>query len=154
MHLLLAGLVLLALLPRMPTGIVDTMRAAPGRSLLVGGALLVTTPVMALLMVISLIGIPIGLTVGAVYLAALFLGVVATAFYVGELEARLFKAGPMTTRRQRAFLLLAGVLTLAVLRSVPVLGTLVVFVSILFGLGALSMWTYRVYASAPAAQPA
>jgi hypothetical protein len=86
-------------------------------------------------------------------MAAVFLGVVATAFYVGDLEARLFNAGPMTSRRQRAGLLLAGVLTLAVLRTVPLLGTLVVFLSVLFGLGALCIWIYRTQ-GLPAGAPA
>jgi len=51
------------------------------------------------------------------------------------------------TYRSRAMWLLAGVLSLAILRSVPVLGTLVVFVSVLFGFGALTLAAYRAYST-------
>jgi hypothetical protein len=37
------------------------------------------------------------------------------------------------------------VLTLAILRAVPILGALVVPFSVLFGMGALTLWAYRIY---------
>ena len=57
---------------------------------------------------------------------------------------------PIVTRGQHALLLLAGVLTLALLRSL--LGGLVVFASLLFGLGALILSASQAYkhASLPA----
>jgi hypothetical protein len=134
--------------------VVGIMRELPGRSLVVGSALLVTVPVMVVILLISVIGTPLGVVVGAAYFAALFIGIVVTAFYVGELEARLLKAERIATQGQQALVLLAGVLTLAVLRSVPVLGTFVVFVSVLFGLGALSVWAYKLSSPAPAGSPA
>jgi hypothetical protein len=48
----------------------------------------------------------------------------------------------MTPARRTTFLLV-GVLTLAALRSVPVIGTAIVFAAIVFGLGALGLWLYR-----------
>jgi hypothetical protein len=152
-HLLIAGLLLLALAPRVAAAVVGTMRETPGRSLLVGGALLVTIPVIVLFLLITVIGIPLGLSVGAIYFVGLFVGVVMTAFYVGDWEARLIKVGPMNSRRQRALLLLAGVLTLALLRSVPVLGSMVVGAGILFGLGALCVASYQVYTTVPSTSP-
>jgi cytoskeletal protein CcmA (bactofilin family) len=152
-HVLVAGLLLLAVAPRVASAVVGTMRETPGRSLLVGGALLVMIPMLVMVLLISVIGIPLGLSVGAIYFVALFLGVVTTAFYVGEWEARLINVGPMNSRRQRALLLLAGVLTLAVLRSVPVLGSLVVAGGILFGLGAVCVSSYEVFRAVPSASP-
>jgi hypothetical protein len=154
MHLLIAGLLLVLGTPRLPAAVVGIMRELPGRSLVVGSALLVTVPVMVVILLISVIGTPLGVVVGAAYFAALFIGIVVTAFYVGELEARLLKAERIATQGQQALVLLAGVLTLAVLRSVPVLGTFVVFVSVLFGLGALSVWAYKLSSPAPAGSPA
>lgn len=154
MHLFLAGLLVVIFLPRVETSVVATLRAQPARSLLAGFVLLVTTPVAALLLVISILGLPIGLAMGALYAIALFAGVLATAFFLGDAEARLLKTGPMVTRGQHAMLLLAGVLSLALLRSL--LGGLVVFASVLFGLGALGtlmLSAYQTYAheSAPTA---
>jgi hypothetical protein len=79
------------------------------------------------------------------YFAVLFLGVVITAQVVGELEAEWLRAAPPVTTAHRTGVLLAGVVTLAVLRSIPVLGTAAVFAAIVFGLGAVGVWTYRAY---------
>ena len=140
-HLVLAGVLVVVFLPRLETSVVSTLRAQPGRSLLAGFVLLVTTPVAALLLVISILGLLIGLGMGALYAIALFGGVLATAFFLGDAEARLFKVGPIVTRGQHALLLVAGVFTLTLLRAL--LGGFIVFASVLFGLGALMLSAYH-----------
>jgi len=70
---------------------------------------------------------------------------VTTAFVVGQLEAGLLGRTPASARGSHAAPLMAGVITLAVLRSLPVVGGAVVFASLVFGLGALTLWTYRRY---------
>lgn len=140
-HLLLAGILVVVFMPRVEQSVIETLRAQPGRSFLAGFVLLVTVPVAAVLLVISVLALPLGLMLGALYAIALFAGVLTTAFFVGDAEARLFKFGPVMTRGQQLLLLLAGVLTLAVVRSI--LGGVVVLISMLFGLGALMLWIYR-----------
>lgn len=149
-HLATAGLLLLWMVPQFMTRVVDTLRTTPGRSVLLGLALLVTVPVAALFLIVSILALPIGLTLVALYLIGLLVGVLAIAFYVGEYEARLFKRSTVTYR-SRAMWLLAGVLSLAIVRAVPILGTLVVFASLLFGFGALALAAYRAYWTPPAA---
>jgi hypothetical protein len=153
-HLFVGGLLLLVLAPRFASRPADALRTAPGQSLLAGLMLLVTMPFVALLLVISIIGLPAGLALGAIYVAALFLGLVTTALFVGMAEARLLRAAAVDSTGRRVAVLLAGVVTLAVLRLVPVVGTLVVFASIVFGLGAIGLWLYRAYATAPPLVPA
>jgi cytoskeletal protein CcmA (bactofilin family) len=150
-HLFLAGLLIVVFLPRVETSVVATLRAQPGKSLLAGFVLLITTPVAAVLLIVSVLGLPIGLALGALYAAALFVGVIAMALFVGDVEARLLKTGPIVSRGQHTLLLLAGVLTLALLRAL--MGGLIVFVSVLFGLGALMLAAYQAYSrkSAPMA---
>jgi len=142
-HLFFAGLLVILYLPRFEVSVVETLRARPGRSLLAGFALFVTTPVAALLLVMSVLGLPIGFALAAVYAVALFVGVLVSAFCVGDAEACLLNAGPIATRGQHALLLFGGVVTLAILRSL--LGGIVVFVCVLFGLGALALWSYEAY---------
>ena len=67
-------------LPRVETSTVATLRAQPGKSVLAGFVLLVTTPVAAFLLVISILALPIGLALGDCYAMALFGGVLSTAF--------------------------------------------------------------------------
>jgi hypothetical protein len=151
-HLFLAGLLVVIFLPRVETSVVATLRAQPGKSLLAGFVLLVTIPVAALLLALGILGLPIGLAMGALYLIALFGAVLVTAFFLGDAEARLFKAGPISTRGQHALFLLAGVLTLALLRSV--LGGVIVLASVPFGLGALTLSAYQTYSRQSTPTPA
>jgi hypothetical protein len=144
-HLMLIGLLVLQVAPKAEQSVVEAMRGKPWQSLLIGFMMFLTVPIAAILLMISILGAPLGLIIAAVYAVALFAAVLATAFFVGEAEARLFRFGPVTARGQHAMMLLAGVLTLAILRSV--LGGLVVFVSVLFGLGALALWCRGVYST-------
>lgn len=98
-----------------------------------------------------MLGLPIGFVLAASYAVALFIGVVMTAFCVGDAEARLLNTGPLATRGQHALVLIAGVATLAILRAL--LGGIVVFGCVLFGLGAVALWLYDAY-SQPAAASA
>jgi cytoskeletal protein CcmA (bactofilin family) len=142
-HLFLAGMLVLVFAPRFEQSIVATLRVRPARSLLTGFVSLITIPIAAVLLVVSVLGLPIGLVIAALYAIALFGGVLVTAFLIGDLEAMLLKFGPISTRGQHAVLLLAGVLTLAVLRSL--LGGFVVFVSVVLGLGALTLGLHAAY---------
>lgn len=146
-HLFLAGLLVIAFLPRTKASIVETLQRQPLTSVLAGFTLLVTVPVAALVLIGSVLGLPFGLMLIALYAVLMFAGVLTTAFFLGEWEARLFKAGPVVSRRRQLLLLLAGVLTLALLRSV--VGGLIVLASIVFGLGALAVWFHREVVRAP-----
>jgi hypothetical protein len=145
-HLFLAGLLVIVFLPRTERSVIDTLRAQPLKSLLAGFTLLITMPIAALLLIVTVLGLPIGLVLAATYAVALFAGVLTTAFFLGDAEARWLNPQTETSRGRQAALLLAGVLTLALLRIV--LGGVAVFFAILFGLGALSVWLYQTYVRA------
>jgi hypothetical protein len=143
-HLIVAGLLLLWLMPAFMTRVVATLRAAPAQSALLGFGLVLGVPVAALMLVFSVLGLPIGLTLAALYFVGLLSAVLAVAFFIGDFESRVFNR-TSTTYSSRAVWLIAGVLSLAILRAVPILGTFVVFTCILFGLGALALAGSDVY---------
>jgi len=145
-HLFLAGLLVIVFMPRTERSVIDTLRVQPLKSLLAGFTLLVTVPIAALLLIVTILGLPLGLVLAAAYAVALFGGVLTTAFFLGDAEARWLNPQRETTRGRQAALLLAGVLTLALLRIV--LGGVAVFLAIVFGLGALSVWLYQTYVRA------
>lgn len=140
-HLFLAGLLVIAFLPRTEASIVDTLRRRPGKSVIAGFLLLLSVPIAALFLIVSGIGLPFGLMLAAIYASLLFAGVLTTAFFVGEWEGRLFTAAATPTRSNQVLMMLAGVVTLALLRSL--VGEVVVFISLLFGFGALTVWLYQ-----------
>lgn len=142
-NLVLAGLLFLWLMPAASAALLTTMRSAPARSGLVGIGLLVAVPIAAMVLIVTLVGLPIGVAVGALYAAALLVGLILTALRIGEWEAGVFRWRDIGSARQRRLALIAGVLTLAALRGVPVIGTVVVIISVAFGLGALSLTLLR-----------
>jgi cytoskeletal protein CcmA (bactofilin family) len=143
MHLFLAGLLVIVFMPRVEQSMIATLRAHALKSFVAGVTLLFTVPLAALFLMLTVLGLPIGLVLAATYAVALFAGVLTTAFFLGDAEARWLRPQSEPTRGQRALILLAGVLTLAVLRLI--LGGVAVFVAILFGVGALSVWLYQAY---------
>jgi hypothetical protein len=143
LHLFLAGLLVIVFVPRAEASIVETLRTQPFKSLLAGFTLLITVPIAALILIVSVLGLPLGVFLAGFYALALFAGVLTTAFFLGDAEARLLTPPAVHTRGQQAMVLLAGVLTLAVLRVI--LGGFAVFISMLFGLGALGVWLYQSY---------
>jgi hypothetical protein len=148
-HLFVGGLLLLLLMPRIAGDPATAMRAQPVQSLFAGLMLMVTVPFVAVLLIVSLVGLPSGLALAALYAALLFLGIVITALVIGEAEASWLRVAPTGPRGGRLVFLLAGVVTLAVLRSLPVVGSAVVVAAVVFGIGAVGLWVYRTYVEAP-----
>jgi cytoskeletal protein CcmA (bactofilin family) len=149
-HVFFGGLVLLLLIPRFAGEAARTLATATTQSLIAGLSLVVTVPIAALLLMISAIGFPVGVVLIATYGAALFVGVITTAIFVGNAEATLLRVTPAATRGRPLLLLLAGVVTLAVLRAMPLVGIFVVPTSVVVGLGAVGVWTYGLYRRAAA----
>ena len=131
---LVLGLLLLWLAPRAAETTAALMRDGGwGPALGVGFVLLIGLPLLALLALVTVVGIPfaIGLMLAFVPLAAV--GYVTGAWVLGRRMV-----GPPPDRRFLAFL--AGWAVLRAAALVPVLGALVFFVTALFGAGALA-WT-------------
>ena len=108
------------------------------RSLGLGFAVLVGTPVAVLLVCVTLIGLPLGLFTLALYVIGLYL---AKIFVGGFLGRMVIKVNIPSTRRS-ILALLIGLLILTVLFQIPFIGTLFHLVVFCFGLGA---FTWQIY---------
>jgi hypothetical protein len=132
------GLILIFLLPGIATRAIDMLRAQPWPSLGIGAAILIVTPIVALIVFI------LGLLIGGWWLGALLIpiwllilavGYVVSAFLLGRLLfARLGWSG-----YHDALALLGGLFVLTVLGLLPVLGGLVGLAAVIFGAGALAL---------------
>lgn len=113
---------------------VDAMREAPWRSALTGLAVLILLPLLAVVLMVTIIGIPIGLLTLLAFPLLLFVGSVLAAFGLSD---RLFNR-PREPRSfgGRLLYLLAGVLILVLLGLVPFLGFVTWLLAVMFGLGA------------------
>lgn len=145
-----AALALLWFAPQLVTRSAGVFRAAPGRTLLLGAASLVLTPVIAFVLFVTVLGWLLGLIVFAGYVFGVLLaGLLGLLIVVQSLRGR-FAAGAGGWLSLVLLLLVVGALLLA--QQVPVLGTLLPALLVLAGFGALTaLVTGRSSPSLPAA---
>ncbi|MES2537087.1 MAG: hypothetical protein V4632_14580 [Pseudomonadota bacterium] len=142
LSMLAAGALLYLLFPNAVTGTQRAIRQYPLRSLLAGLALLFTVPPVAILLMVTVIGLPIGFTLLALYPIMLLLGYLGAAFFVGRQVANVMKQPPqLSGGRQLMFLALALVI-LGVVAWVPFLGGLILMVVLVMGIGGWAVWIH------------
>lgn len=142
--LALFGGLLLALFPTYIQAASRTLGSEPGKSLVLGFALLVSLPVAVVLLLVTVVGIPIGLAALLLYPLALVLGYLTVAFYASDKVMTLLRQGGASASfRFTAFLF--ALILLAWLTGIPVVGGFIAFLSVLLGLGAWMLYLYRMY---------
>jgi hypothetical protein len=132
---LVVGLVLLWLVGRGANRIVDAGRTQVGPSIGLGLLLFFGLPLLAIIALVTVIGIPLGLGLLAALLLIYALGYSAAAWILGRSIVR----GPTSW----AVAFLAGWAILRVAALVPILGGLVWFAAVVIGLGALAVAIWR-----------
>ena len=145
------GLLLILLLPRFSTRSIDVLRAEPWLSLGIGAIILVATPIVAV--IVFIIGLLIGgwwlgvLLIPA-WILALAVGYVISSFLLGRLVfAQLGWGG-----YHDILALLGGLVILAIVTLVPVIGWLVGLAAVVFGAGAVALTVARRAQARPAAR--
>jgi hypothetical protein len=144
------GFLFILLLPRFSTRSIDILRSEPWLSLGIGAAILVVTPIVAL--IVFIIGLLIGgwwlgLLLIPLWILALAVGYVVSGFLLGRLIFAQLGWG----RYHDAVALLGGLIVLAVIGFVPLLGGLVGLAALVFGTGALALTVSRRGRMRPAA---
>lgn len=136
---LVLGLLLAWLTPRLVGATLTASRTATGAVIGWGLAALVGGPVVAMILMVTLVGIPLGLYLLAALGVVSILGYTASAWILGRLMVR--------ESRSPVLAFLAGLVVLRVLALVPFLGGLVWFAAALFGTGALAVAAWRARAA-------
>ncbi len=133
------GAVLLLVFPVFSRSLADRASASPGRSSGVGLLALVGIPVALTLTMLTIVGIPLALAGWGLYLVLLWVAAVYGRYAVGTWLSGLAGVD------NRWVGLLVGLVAVALLKQIPLLGGLVELLVVLFGLGALSMSLYGRY---------
>jgi cytoskeletal protein CcmA (bactofilin family) len=149
--LLVTGLVLVLISPKNFLAVGSTIIGRPGASALWGLIAFVVTPVAVVLLFITVIGLPIGLFVLALYFWLLYLSQLALGIALGS---RIF--GKEGAKGWNAFWPFAvGLIIIQLLSFIPFLGALICIAGIIFGLGAiLLVFNPKRQQAPPAAAPA
>ena len=141
--MMLLAAVLLAALPRFCDRVALTLRTRPGESLLSGFVVLVCTPVAALILMITIIGLPMGLLTMALYLALLPVGYVSAGIALGDWALQRFRAGSAASMGWRIGVAALAVLVIALAGWIAWLGALIGIAALLAGMGALVLQLQR-----------
>jgi cytoskeletal protein CcmA (bactofilin family) len=114
-----------------------TLRTRFGVSLLAGFVAFVCIPVAALILLLTIIGVPLALNMVLLYFVLLVVGYASTGIGLGDWALSRFGPGAAPGRGRRIAAAALGMLAISLLGRVPFLGALIVLVALLAGLGAL-----------------
>jgi hypothetical protein len=139
----LLGFVVLAVLvtaifPRQVRGVASALAASPGEALLAGAAVWVILPPLAVVLALSIVGIPVVVMLPFIVALVGVLGVAGVAVVVGE---RII--GAFQRDRSEAIDALVGAALLGVLAFLPVIGWFGILLAVTWGLGAVILLLVR-----------
>lgn len=127
---LVFGLLMIRFFPNYTKDVAATIQDNLGKSLLAGILKLILAPIVALVLMITVIGIPLGLLLLFVFLIYIYLAKIFVAYCIGDFVYQ--KLGKkMTTYLP----FIIGLLGYYLLTSIRVIGPLTSFVTLLLGLG-------------------
>jgi len=132
---LLLGLLLLWVTPRAAEGVDRTLRATPWAAIGWGVVVVLTLPVVALGLVVSVLGIPLGLAVIFGLALLLSIGYALCALALGR--------ALLKPPRSRTLAFLAGWATLRVVGLVPIVSGITWAVAATVGVGGISVAVWR-----------
>lgn len=134
------GIILIKLLPNYFARISGVIVNKPWVSLGIGLLTIIVFPVVFMLLMFTIIGIPIAIFLAFVLAVLLYLAKIFVAFVIGELILRRFSKN---TGRIWAFLL--GLVIYYVVTLIPVIGWLISVIAALMGLGAILIARMNLY---------
>ncbi|MBN2567721.1 hypothetical protein JXB02_06590 [Candidatus Woesearchaeota archaeon] len=141
--LLLVGILLLLLLPNAGEGVAAAVGGAFWRSLGTGLLFLILVPAIVVALLLTVIGIPLGLIVAACWLIVLYLSRVWVALWIGDRFWARSKRKPHLVLR-----FAVGLLFFCIVSLIPGIGQLVHIIAVLVGAGALCLFAAGFVAGA------
>lgn len=133
--ILVIGIIVILLATGRISAMADSIRTKPWPSLGWGALALFVTPIAALVVIITIIGLPVGLIALALYGIAIYLSQIPVGFLIGRLIIR--RNGEIESKGLMIGALALGLAILLVLGLIPYVGGLVMLLTIIFGLGSL-----------------
>ena len=133
--LLAIGLVFISLVPKILLQVKEEMIKRPGVSLGWGLVYLIVTPVIVILLMVTVIGIPLALIILPLYIIGFFLAKVSASFVLGILVMN----GLAKDKKYKGSLvwpLVLGLIIFILLTSIPFIGWAIKLVLVLWALGA------------------
>ena len=132
------GIILIVLTPRRMLPVINAIRNQPWPSLGWGAVLLFATPIAALIVCMTVVGVPIGLIGLALYGIAVYIAHIITGLLIGRMIIGAIRR--MEGAENRGILigsLALGLFILHLLTMIPYAGFFIGLAAVLFGFGAI-----------------
>jgi cytoskeletal protein CcmA (bactofilin family) len=130
---LLAGAVVVAILPGFAAESAEIVPLRPGRAALLGLGWLILVPILVVIAAVTVIGIPLAMVMAALWCVLTYLGRAAIAIWLGRL---ILGARARTGRTGVLVNFLVGGVILLIVGYIPLIGPLVAIVATVLGIGA------------------
>lgn len=131
---LILGIVLLKLFPTQFLMVEAEVRNAPVKNTVVGFALIIASVIVILLLAVTIIGFPVALIMGMLFIIALMFSSLFVSFAVGRKIVDLFK---FKFETNDILIFVIGFIILSLLFRIPYAGVLIGIVAISLGFGAI-----------------
>jgi len=145
--LILAGIAIVLLFPAFSRSVTMESLSHFGRDLAIGGAVLFMAPAVAVLLVVSLVGLPLGVLGGLAYVTMLIVSTLCAGVYLGTFVWRLVSKGHEV--RIDWMTAIVGLALLPAVAWIPILGWLICTALVVAALGSLSLLAYRAVRPGP-----
>jgi len=135
--LLVVGLVIVSLFKKGSTAVIEQMKNEPAKSIGWGIVYLILTPIIVFLLLITIIGAPLALIIGALYFILLYVSKVFFGLMLGYWILLYFKKDRKGKAVPLMGAMILGIVIFSLLTFIPYLGWLVSLAGIVWALGAL-----------------
>jgi len=132
---LVLGIIIILLAPRRVKAVTESIRTRPWASLGWGAIILIFTPIAALIVCITIIGLPLGLITLVLYSIAICLTQLFAGLLIGQLI--IGSSRGVETKAALVGALALGLAILSLLKLIPYLDNVIGLATVLFGLGAI-----------------
>jgi hypothetical protein len=141
--MMLIGALLVLAMPRFSREAATSIRRMPWQSLGIGAAMLVGVPMLLVMLIITLVGIPLAVLLAFGYGALLAAGWLVAALFLGDTALERIDAKKLDSAGWRALFLVLAIVAIAFVRRVPVVGPLAWAILFLAGVGAFTLRAWQ-----------
>lgn len=137
--MILLGALLILVTPRFSREAAAKIRQKPWQSAGLGCIMLVGIPFAVIVLLVTVIGIPLALLLVFGYVALMLLGYLVAAIFVGDTVLERIGREKLDSVWWRALFMVLALVAIGIVKVVPFLGGLVVFLLFVAGIGAFTM---------------
>ena len=137
---LIVGLILLKFYPNFINTTIDIIQSKTLNCLGIGLLGVIVIPIIFLILLFTIIGMPLGIIIILSYLIYLYLTKIFVSFFIGRRFLKLFGAS-----FKSGWTLLIGLIIFVILTSIPFIGGIIYLLLLFLGFGALLIFYKQIY---------